>query len=368
MLPRYRQQPPKPPDEDFSPQMVIPSSTELFSFYRLTLAQCAKLSSGDRLVELTKVFAKYLDQYAQQILLYYVSERPSGQTPSKIPQIEDIVLVLNTADYCFNTCNQLEEKIKSRVDEALRSSVDLQSQADAFMGIASSAVRSLVHRVEADIEPTWREMRNSGWSKMESVGDQSSYVAELIRRVDTRASEVLSMLHKQQYARAFCDNAVELVASAYISNIFQCKPISEVGAEQVSKHSTNRILPTSTLLTTIRCSSTSMSYRNLFQPSSTTLFLQTPHHPQHTPNESSNQCPAFHHCSKRSKSAPHHPRPSSKPTSSTLPTNPTSTSARSSTSKASPRKTSPTSSNSSKPTATPPATISYHNTPPCSLP
>lgn len=236
MLPRYRQQPPKPPDEDFSPQMVIPSSTELFSFYRLTLAQCAKLSRGDRLVELTKVFAKYLDLYAQQILLYYVSERPSGQTPSKIPQIEEIILVLNTADYCFNTCNQLEEKIKSRVDEALRSNIDLQSQADAFMEIASSAVRSLVHRIEADIESTWREMRNTGWSKMESVVDQSSYVAELLRRVDTRAAEVLSMLHKQSYARAFCDNVVELVANTYISNIFLCKPISEVGAEQVSKY------------------------------------------------------------------------------------------------------------------------------------
>lgn len=234
MLPKYRQQPPKPPDEDFSPQMVIHSSTELFSFYRLTLVQCAKLSSGDRLVELTKVFAKYLDQYAQQVLLYYVSERPSGHTPSKIPQIEDIVVVLNTADYCFNTCNQLEDKIKSRVDEALRANIDLQSQADAFMGIASSAVKSLVHRVEVDIEPMWREMRNTGWSKMESVGDQSSYVGELIGRVDTRASEILRMLHKQQYARAFCDNIVESIANTYVSNIFQCRPVSEVGAEQVS--------------------------------------------------------------------------------------------------------------------------------------
>lgn len=275
--------------------MVIPSSTELFSFYRLTLAQCAKLSSGDRLVELTKVFAKYLDLYAQQILLYYVSERPSGQTPSKIPQIEEIVLVLNTADYCFNTCNQLEDKIKSRVDEGLRSNIDLQSQADAFMGIASSAVRSLVHRVEADIEPTWREMRNTGWSKMESVVDQSPYVAELIRRVGTRAAEVLSMLHKQSYARAFCDNVVELVANAYVSNIFQCKPVSEVGAEQVSEHRTNRMVRSSTLLTIIRCSSTSMSYRSLSQTSLTTLFLQTPHRPQHIPNESSTRCPASHH-------------------------------------------------------------------------
>ena len=236
MIPKYHAQPPRQPDEEFSSQMVISSSTELFSFYRLTLAQCAKLSPGARLVELSKVFAKYLDQYAQQILLYYVSEKPSGQTPSKTPQIEDIILVLNTADYCYNTSTQLEEKIKSRVDHDLRSSIDLQSQADAFMGIASATVRALVRRVEIDIEPVWREMRNTGWSKMESVGDQSAYVGEVLRRIKTKAAEILAMLHKQQYARAFCDNVIELTANAYLANIFQCKPIAEAGAEQVTQY------------------------------------------------------------------------------------------------------------------------------------
>ena len=254
MIPKYRAEPAIQPDEEFSPQMVISSSTELFSFYRMTLAQCAKLSTGARLVELTKVFAKYLDQYAQQILLYYVSERSTGQTPSKTPQIQDPVLVLNTADYCYITSTQLEEKIKSRIDHDLKSSIDLQSQADAFMGIASATVRALVRKVEVDIEPTWREMRNTGWSKMESVGDQSSYVGEMLSKIKSRAAEILAMLHKQQYARAFCDNVVELTANAYTANMFQCKPISEVGAEQVKPlpSENSRDSP----LTPPRCSST----------------------------------------------------------------------------------------------------------------
>lgn len=233
MIPQYRQQPPKPPDEDFSSQMVIPSSIELFNFYRLTLAQCAKLSPGARLVELSKVFAKYLEQYAQQVLLYYLSERFGGQTPSKTPQLEDTILVLNTADYCFNTCTQLEEKIKSRIDESFKAAIDLQSQADAFMGIASATVRALVRRAEVDVEPTWREMRNTGWSKLESVGDQSSWVGEMLRRIKSRCAEIIGMLHKQQYARAFCDNLVDSIANAFIVNIFQCRPIPEVGAEQM---------------------------------------------------------------------------------------------------------------------------------------
>ncbi|KIV90525.1 hypothetical protein PV10_07822 [Exophiala mesophila] len=233
LIPQYRQRPPKPPDEDFSSQQVIASSTELFNFYRLSLAQCAKLSTGQPLLDLANVFGRYLDQYAQQVLLYCISEKPSGGTPSRIPSIEDVILVLNTADYCFNTSNSLEEKIKSRIDENFKNQVDLQSQADAFMGIASAAVRGLVRRVEVDLEPSWREMRNISWSKIESCEDKSSFIAGLQSRIKERSAEILAMLHKQQYARAFADNLVELVASAYVSNVALCKPISEGGAEQM---------------------------------------------------------------------------------------------------------------------------------------
>ena len=68
---------------------------------------------------------------------------------------------------------------------------------------------------------------------MESVGDQSSYVGELVKHVNGKTQEVLSVVAKQQYARAFADNLVEHLASTYISNIVQCRPISEVGAEQM---------------------------------------------------------------------------------------------------------------------------------------
>ncbi|OAL07635.1 hypothetical protein IQ06DRAFT_208939 [Phaeosphaeriaceae sp. SRC1lsM3a] len=229
LIPKYRQQPLRNAEEDFSHQAVIPSSTELFHFYRLTLAQCAKLSTGTRLLELSATFAKYLEQYAQQVLYYLLSEKSGAQGPS----IEDAILILNTADYCYITCNQLEEKIKGRIDQELAEKVDLQSQADAFMGIASATVRVLVRKVEIACEPSWREMRNTPWAKLESVGDQSTYVSELLRNLKETSAEILKHLHKQQYARAFCDNLVDLMASTYIANVVQCKPIVETGAEQM---------------------------------------------------------------------------------------------------------------------------------------
>ncbi|KAF2705387.1 hypothetical protein K504DRAFT_440551 [Pleomassaria siparia CBS 279.74] len=229
LIPKYRTQPLRNIEEEFSAQAVIPSSTELFHFYRLTLAQCAKLSTGTRLLELSTTFAKYLDQYSQQVLYYLLSEKFGAQGPS----IEDAVMILNTADYCFLTCNQLEEKIKGRIDEELKAKVDLQSQADAFMGIASATVRVLVRKVEVVCDQSWKEMRNTPWSRMESAGDNSTYVTELLRSVKERSAEILKCLHKQQYARAFCDNLVDLMANTYIMNVVQSKPISEPGAEQM---------------------------------------------------------------------------------------------------------------------------------------
>ncbi|GJN70412.1 GARP complex subunit Vps53 [Purpureocillium lilacinum] len=228
MIPKYRNQPSIPPDEEFSPQAVMTSAIELFHFYKLTLSQCAKLSTSDRLLDLSRTLAKYLDEYAQQVLLYKLQAGgPHG------PSVQDAVLVLNTADFWHVNTNQLEESIKKRIDDDLMPKVDLSSQSDAFLGVASAAVLALVHLVELDCDGVWREMKNTNWSTMDSAGDQSSYVSELVRHVNGKTEEILGVVTKQQYARAFCDNLVEHLATAYIANIVQCRPISEIGAQQM---------------------------------------------------------------------------------------------------------------------------------------
>ncbi|KAI2622440.1 Vps53-like protein [Hypoxylon sp. NC1633] len=228
MIPKYKAQPLLPSDEEFSPQAVISSAIELFHFYKLTLSQCAKLSTSERLLDLAKTLAKYLDEYAQQVLLA-ILQKP-GQTGASL---HDIILVLNTADFWHANTEQLEENIKKRIDNEFVGKVDLSSQADAFLGVASAAIIALVNKVELDCEGAWREMKNTNWSKMESVGDQSSYVGELVSHVNAKAQEILAVVVKQQYARAFADKLVEHLANAYILTIVQCRPISEVGAEQM---------------------------------------------------------------------------------------------------------------------------------------
>ncbi|PFH62121.1 hypothetical protein XA68_15082 [Ophiocordyceps unilateralis] len=228
MMPKYRSQPPLPPGEEFSAQAVMTSAIELFHFYKLTLSQCARLSPNESLLNLSKTLAKYLDEYAQQVLLHKLQS--GGQQG---PSVQDAVLVLNTADFWHVNTNQLEDNIKKRIEGELAPKVNLTSQSDAFLGVASAAVLALVHMVELECEGVWREMRNTNWSSMDSAGDQSSYVGELVKHVDDKAQEIMAVVTKQQYARAFCDHLVEHLATSFIGNMVQCRPISEVGAQQM---------------------------------------------------------------------------------------------------------------------------------------
>ncbi|TPX17032.1 uncharacterized protein E0L32_012309, partial [Thyridium curvatum] len=228
LIPKYRNQSLIAEDEEFSPQAVIPSAIELFHFYKTTLSQCAKLSTGDRLLDLAKTLARYLDEYANQVLDGFLKK--GGHHG---PSIQDTIIVLNTADFWHINTEQLEENIKKRIDPELASKVDLSSQSDNFMRVAMSAVLSLVNKVKIDCEGAWREMKNTNWSKMESVSDHSSYVGELLKHINEKVAEILPLVVKHQYARAFCDNLVEQIATAYIETVVLCRPVSEVAAEQM---------------------------------------------------------------------------------------------------------------------------------------
>lgn len=48
---------------------VLPSSADLFVFYKKCMVQCSQLSTGQPMLDLTRVFQKYLREYANRVLL-----------------------------------------------------------------------------------------------------------------------------------------------------------------------------------------------------------------------------------------------------------------------------------------------------------
>lgn len=226
---QYKQPPtPASPEENRESITVLPSSADLFIFYRQVLAQTTKLSTGPPLLDLSNLFAKWLIIYSNQILRPIVPSRLTNEDQSKT-----VCLALSTADYCFTTTSQLEERLLSQLDENLRSQVNLENAKQGFLDIINTSIASLVLKVQTSCDHTWREMANTNWSKLESVGDQSSYVSELTRCVEAETKAMLDRLSKDIYCRMICDKIVEAIIFEFLQNAARCKPISEVAAEQM---------------------------------------------------------------------------------------------------------------------------------------
>jgi len=213
----------KTPSTNDEDQSVLSSSADLFIFYRQTFSQCAKLSTGTPLVNLGHLFAKYLQEYSDKILL----QQLSGANVS----LPDACKVLNTADYCNVTATQLAQHFESRVDDP--SQIDFQKEIESFMTVAGSAIRVLVKKIINATEMPLREMANTDWFDLQNTGDQSHYIVDLSVLLQSHVEQILPRITKERYVRTFCDKLVEGFISTFIKNIVKCKPISEIGAEQM---------------------------------------------------------------------------------------------------------------------------------------
>ncbi|PNJ22346.1 VPS53 isoform 10 [Pongo abelii] len=129
------QGPPKPNTDEGG--AVLPSCADLFVYYKKCMVQCSQLSTGEPMIALTTIFQKYLREYAWKILsgnLPKTTTSSGGLTISSLLKekegsevakftLEELCLIcsiLSTAEYCLATTQQLEEKLKEKVDRHLQ--------------------------------------------------------------------------------------------------------------------------------------------------------------------------------------------------------------------------------------------------------
>ena len=127
--------------------VALPSAADLFIFYKKCLVQCASLSTGAPLLQLSSMFQQYLKDYAHKILIAYTPKyagniplttlppslspslppRPSLSSGTSVPRLtltglkrdtpsdirltqDELILtctLLCTADYCMETTQQV---------------------------------------------------------------------------------------------------------------------------------------------------------------------------------------------------------------------------------------------------------------------
>uniref|UniRef100_A0A8C0JCR6 VPS53 subunit of GARP complex n=1 Tax=Chelonoidis abingdonii TaxID=106734 RepID=A0A8C0JCR6_CHEAB len=141
------QGPPKPNVDEGG--AVLPSCADLFVYYKKCMVQCSQLSTGEPMIALTTIFQKYLREYAWKILsgnLPKTTSSSGGLTITSLLKekegsevakftVEELCLIcsiLSTAEYCLATTQQLEEKLKEKVDASLMERINLTGEMDTF--------------------------------------------------------------------------------------------------------------------------------------------------------------------------------------------------------------------------------------------
>jgi vacuolar protein sorting-associated protein 53 len=105
---------------------------------------------------------------------------------------------------------------------------------EAFILSANGAIKSLVKKVEGEIDFSFREMVNTNWANVETVEDHSGYVNELVLGIKGSVREIMGLGHlRERYIRTLCDRIVEWFGTRFIDAIIAGRPICEAGAEQV---------------------------------------------------------------------------------------------------------------------------------------
>uniref|UniRef100_A0A8C7FB78 VPS53 subunit of GARP complex n=1 Tax=Oncorhynchus kisutch TaxID=8019 RepID=A0A8C7FB78_ONCKI len=244
------QGPPKAGTEDGG--AVLPSCADLFVYYKKCMVQCSQLSTGEPMIALTTIFQKYLREYAWKILsgnLPKTSSNSGGLTIKSLLQekegseaakfnVEELCLIcsiLSTAEYCLATTQQLEEKLKEKVDKTLVERINLTGEMDTFSNVISNSIQLLVQDLDAACDPALTAMSKMPWQSVEHVGDQSPYVTSVIMHIKQNVPIIRGNLAStRKYFTQFCIKFTNSFIPKFINHLFRCKPISMVGAEQVN--------------------------------------------------------------------------------------------------------------------------------------
>nr|KAF6289787.1 VPS53 subunit of GARP complex [Pipistrellus kuhlii] len=254
------QGPPKPNTDEGG--AVLPSCADLFVYYKKCMVQCSQLSTGEPMIALTTIFQKYLREYAWKILsgnLPKTTSSSGGLTISSLLKekegseaakftLEELCLIcsiLSTAEYCLATTQQLEEKLKEKVDVSLTERINLTGEMDTFSTVISNSIQLLVQDLDAACDPALTAMSKMQWQNVEHVGDQSPYVTSVILHIKQNVPIIRDNLAStRKYFTQFCIKFANSFIPKFITHLFKCKPISMVGAEQLllDTHSLKMVL------------------------------------------------------------------------------------------------------------------------------
>ncbi|XP_067623391.1 vacuolar protein sorting-associated protein 53 homolog [Eurosta solidaginis] len=247
---------------------VYPSSADLFVFYKKCMVQCNQLSNDQPMYELALVFKKYLREYASKVLEFstpklLTTTASIGKSMSLLTrdmqnlstaagqvfhnflkegetqrfQREDLIqicCVLTTAEYCLETVQQLEDKLKEKVAVAYVNKIDMSEEKDVFHRIISNCIQLLVQDLESGCEPSLQSMSKVQWQSISNVGDQSPFISTICTNFKQTVPIIRDNLAtSRKYFTQFCHKFVNAFIPKFINVLYKCKLTHSDGSNNV---------------------------------------------------------------------------------------------------------------------------------------
>ncbi|XP_034098708.1 vacuolar protein sorting-associated protein 53 homolog [Drosophila albomicans] len=248
---------------------VYPSSGDLFVFYKKCMVQCNQLSNEQPMYDLALVFKKYLREYAAKVLEGSTPKLVTNTTSSIGKSVslltrdmqnlstaagqvfhnflkegdtqrfgrDDLVricCVLTTGEYCLETVQQLEEKLKEKVSAAYMNKIDMSEEKDVFHRIISNCIQLLVQDLEAGCEASLQAMAKVQWQHISNVGDQSAFISSICGNFKQTVPTIRDTLaSSRKYFTQFCHRFVAAFIPKFINVLYRCKLTLSDGSNNV---------------------------------------------------------------------------------------------------------------------------------------
>lgn len=216
---------------------VLKSATELFLVIKKSMHTCASLDVRQPLFSLHRVFRKHLGAYASSLVKRLPGVKGNALGDSSNPKeyetlVKRACAIINTAEYCAATVEQLENSLKKTVQEVFSEDIELSTEREKFETVAAKGVQSIVALLEEDLEPELKELSKVDWANWKEVGDNSKYVARISTKLTSSTEQLANQLLKHHF-RYMLEKFVASFIPRYQAHIYECQQMNNFGAQQI---------------------------------------------------------------------------------------------------------------------------------------
>ena len=142
-------------------------------------------------------------------------------------------MCINTADYCAKLSSELETEVKANMSEEHAALIQFNPVRDIYQSLIPATSQLISKRLEVALQPAFTAMTRVNWGTIQFVGDQSEYINTIESILRQIVPTIRLSLISTGHQRFLLDKVVKFVCDKYMECIYKCKPISEIGAEQM---------------------------------------------------------------------------------------------------------------------------------------